>query len=240
MLFPPIGSFFPGQPFPPFPGQGPADLWSDGPVPLFLRACALRYYGCPRTSGPTTTDCPSPLASSSFTRRYRQGRSAPSFCLILPDLASHALGAGHRPGLLISRLPFAASSLQRPSLLADLRSERSRMSCRTCAPLSVPGRGVGPALGAPPLFFAFHYCSRSHNSESLLHYYFFRGSITRLLYSLSSDLRSAASLPLSLRRMQDSLPVTCQVFPDEVLGFPRGLIRSCCKVLPVSSFHELP
>jgi hypothetical protein len=50
-----------------------------------------------------------------------------------------------------------------------------------------------------------------------------------------------ASQTLSPRPMQDSLPVTGQVFPGGVRRVvpPGGSTRSCCKVLPVSSFHEL-
>jgi hypothetical protein len=187
-------------------GQGPF-----GQVPLFLRASALRYYDCP-----TTTNCPSPLASSSFAPRYWSGRSSLSYRLILPVSASLALGAWLEPGLLISRLPFAVLFPQRPSVLS-----RSRMTCRTSAPLSDPGGGVRLAWGALPFFCLPLSLPLSQQRKP---------SATNHLSGLNHAafvLAVYASQTLSPRPMQDSLPVVRHTFPDEVHRFPCGLMRSC-------------
>jgi hypothetical protein len=88
----------------------------------------------------------------------------------------------------------------------------SRFSPETVGPLTFPYDPlyIFPALRPPPprkglKRYPFARSgvdgqkirSRSHNSESLLRYYFFHGFMSRLLYSLSSDLRSAASQALS-------------------------------------------
>ena len=108
-----------------------------------------------------------------------------------------------------------------------------------------------PAKPGDYLFYlcTVPFCSRSHNSENLLLYYFFRGPIMRLLYSLSSDLRSAAPQPLSPRPIHrtkgpHSLPVARYAFPDGVRRVcsypmvPLGHFEGFLLCLPFTSFRD--
>jgi hypothetical protein len=91
-----------------------------------------------------------------------------------------------------------------------------------------------------------HGHSRSHcqDNESFLQSALFRGSIARLLYPLSSDLRSTASRTLPPKPMHrtkgpHSLPVICSFLLDETHGFPWFSLGHLERFLLSSSFHEL-
>jgi hypothetical protein len=145
---------------------------------------------------------------------------------------SHLHGSGESPVVLYPAVPAGGSLL--PETMSPLTFPCDLLYIYPALRPPPPRKRV---LEVPRSLIAVHFRSRSRNSESLSRYYFFRGSMTRLLYSLSSDLRSAASQTLSSRPMQDSLPAARYAFPDEVRLFG-GLIRSFRKVSLISSFHE--
>jgi len=146
--------------------------------PGFLRSRfpCLWYYGCI-----TTAQCPSRLlAFPVLTVLY----DSPLFRIML--FFSPLFPQGWRTArfIYIPLCPSAVSCLQRYWTLT-----RSRMTSYTFALPQDPGWGVRARLTL------VHCCSHWHQSESLSHFVIFRGSITRLLYSLSTLHKSCRQDP---------------------------------------------
>ena len=140
--------------------------------------------------------------------------SLPLFRVIaprFPGIASPRLAACGKPG-------YRLSCLIRRQRLTLRRSETSHVPVQPAVHLP---RSQTPAE-VPHSLIAGYHRSRSHNNESLLPYYFFRGSIARLLYSLSTLHKPCRHGPCKTCFRWFATP-----YRMRCIGFPYGLIRLC-------------